>query len=290
MKQKISSISLGDKALLQPQFLNIGEALSEYCFSNIFLFRDKHKYKLVQDNECLFIQGESYDGKSYAMPGCDLSQSCELYIDKIKSILKQVDMIFPIPHSWLKYFPSEVFRYEMLDEDLDYLFTREKLRDYPGRKLHKKRNLVKQFKTNYECEITSLDSLEARNMAKEVLDNWQTQAGLTPDDADYLPCCEALDKFVQLDLNGFLFLVDGKASGFTIGECVNRLVYGIHFAKADKGVKGIYQYMFSKTAELIEPNYTVLNLEQDLGSQPLRAAKSSYQPDWMAKKFRVFLK
>lgn len=287
---EIRPITLKDKELLQPQFLNIGEALSEYCFSNIYLFRKKHEYQLVQDGKCLFIKGKSYDGKSYLMPGCDLSDHCDLYLDKIKEVLTRVDMIFPIPQKWLKYFPEDEFRFEVLEDDMDYLFTREKLRDYPGRKLHKKRNLVKQFRTLYDREVISLDSPEARDQAKLILDHWQKSAGLSPEEADYLPCCEALELFDELDLEGFLFMADGKPAGFTLGECVNRRVYGLHFAKANKEVKGIYQYMFSKTAELINPQFTLLNLEQDLGSQPLRAAKSSYQPDLMAKKVRVFLK
>lgn len=284
----MTEITLQEKELLQPRFLNIGGALSEYCFSNIFLFREKHHYHVIRQDDCLFIHGKSYDGLTYIMPGCELDEHCSEYLDRLKELLEEVDMIFPIPESWLKYFPESEFRYELLDDDMDYLFTREKLRDFPGRKLHKKRNLMKQFRQLYSREVVTLDDPQAREQAKEVLDRWQEDAGLKPEEADYLPCCEALELYDQLDLEGFLFLADGKPAGFTLGECVNRRVYGLHFAKADKRVKGIYQYMFSKTAELIDEQYTMLNLEQDLGSQPLRAAKSSYQPDMMAKKYRIF--
>ncbi len=284
------AITLEDKQELQSHFSNIGESLSEYCFSNIFLFRKKHRYQILKEGDCLLIRGKSYDGLDYVMPGCDLICHPEPFVEKVEQALHKVDMIFPIPEGWLSYFPESHFRYEALEEDMDYLFTREKLRDYPGKKLHKKRNLVRQFYGQYKNEIVSLKEEWAREQAQIILDHWQSGFPLGKEETDYYPCSEALQLFDPLDLEGFLFLADGEPAGFTLGECVNQEVYGLHFAKADKSVKGIYQFMFSKTAELISPHYRMLNLEQDLGSQPLRAAKSSYLPDSMAKKYRIFLK
>lgn len=287
---EIKDIELSDKAMLTKELQNIGGMLSEYSFSNLYLFREKHNYKIINQDGCLFIQGTSYDGLTYIMPTCDFSKNCPLCLPKLIAKLEFANMLFPMPESALSFFPQDKFRVEFLESDMDYLFTREKLRDYPGRKLHKKRNLVKQFREQNQVEVLPLGDADTMEKALTVLDAWQENSSLTKSQTDYYPCKEAIGLYRELELEGFLFLANGEAVGFTIGEKISNQVYGLHFAKGNTAYKGIYQFMFSQTANLISPNYQWLNLEQDLGSIPLRAAKSSYYPDMMGKKMRIFLK
>jgi hypothetical protein len=74
-----------------------------------------------------------------------------------------------------------------------------------------------------------------------------------------------------------------------LGEELNDETFVLHFAKAKKKFKGIYQYMFNNFAKILPPKYRRLNLEQDLDKENLRIFKSSYVPDAMLRKARVTL-
>ena len=286
---EIKDIQLSDREWLSKELQNIGGMLSEYSFSNLYLFREKHNYKIIKEDGCVFIQGISYDGLTYIMPTCDFSARCPFSMEKLISKLQYANMLFPMPESVLSYFPQDKFKIEFSQDDMDYIFTREKLRDYPGKKLHKKRNLVKQFTQHYRAQVVSLNIQGAKEKALSVLDHWQKASPLDENQTDYYPCKEALSLYNELELEGFLFLVNEEPVGFTIGEKISEKVYGLHFAKGNTNYKGIYQFMFSQTAALVSQNYEWINLEQDLGSVALRAAKSSYYPDKMGKKMRIFL-
>ena len=50
-------LTLDDKAKLESILRNSGDFLSEYCFSNLYLFRRKHRYAVEESGGCLFIRG-----------------------------------------------------------------------------------------------------------------------------------------------------------------------------------------------------------------------------------------
>lgn len=283
-------LELSHKEQIGERLEKIGYSLSEYCFSNLYLFRDTHKYEIMFTKDSFFIKGESYDKKIFLMPGCGLESKCEEHIKSFLEEIDDVDMIYPIPHELISSFPEHQFSFECLESDLDYVYEKDKLQFYPGRKLQSKRNLVKQHRTIYERNVVPLKSAESVEAAKMILDSWQEAMPLEKSDTDYEACLNALCLIEELDLEGFLFYSDGKPSGFTLGGKISDEMYGLHFAKGDKDVKGLYQYMFSKTAELIDENYKYMNLEQDLGQLSLRRMKSSYKPEFMAKKYRIFKK
>ena len=283
-------LTLDDRSRLESVLRLSGDFLSEYCFSNLYLFREKHRYAVEEAGGCLFIRGVSYDGLSYVMPCCLKQLQCPEYRDVLIAALDRVDMIFPVPARALKFFPAEQFRFESMQEDLDYIYVREKMVLYPGRRLQSKRNLLYQFLRNEpEHRVVALDEAEAREGAFAVLERWQSDSGFeNSGETDYLPCREALELYDRLGLHGFTVFGSGGAIGFLIGEPIQDDVFAFHFAKGDKSVKGIYQFLFSTAAARLAEGFSYVNMEQDLGSLPLRASKSSYLPDIMAQKYRIF--
>lgn len=283
-------LTLDDRDRLEPILRFSGDFLSEYCFSNLYLFRQKHRYAVEEAGGCLFIRGISYDGLSYVMPCCLKQLASNEYRSALIKILDRVDMIFPVPSNALAFFPPEEFRFESMQEDLDYIYEREKMRLYPGRRLQSKRNLLYQFlKNEPDYRIAGLEEAEARDGAFAVLERWQAESGFeTSDETDYEPCREALELYDRLGLRGFTVFGGSGPIGFLIGEPIQDDVFAYHFAKGDKSVKGIYQFLFSTAASRLAEGYSYINMEQDLGSLPLRASKSSYLPDVMAQKYRIF--
>lgn len=279
MDVKEQSLELSHKLLLQPFLDKVTLPISEYSFANLYLFRSIHHYTLIT-GDTTAMKGITYDGMRYIMPVLPLDED---YAEKLVQLLQPGMCLFPIHHDWLYYFTQKGFTYYYNDGDSDYVYTKEKLATYPGKKLHSKRNLLYQFTAKYSAEAVPLTS-QRINDALYVLDVWKKESG---NDVDVAACTEACMLLDKLNLCGSIYYVDGKPAAFIIGEAITPDMFAIHFAKAITDYKGIYQYLYNHCAKALPANYKYFNFEQDLGLQPLRFAKQSYQPDMIVTKYRV---
>jgi hypothetical protein len=282
---QIERLDLRHKDLLAARLRKIVEPLSEFSFANLYLFREVHRYEVILDDH-VFIRGRSYDGSRFVMPTEPpdrMGTAC------LKEQLSEADFLFPIPESWLSRFPSTEFEPEFREGDADYLYTVEKMSTYAGRRLHKKRNLMKQFVETYRHDALPLTG-DRISDAHLVLEEWKAESGLDPAQSDLGPCREALQLYDELALCGGIYYADGEPAGFVLGEEVNDETYVLHFAKARTKFKGIYQFMFNSFAKVLPAKYRFLNLEQDLDKKNLRVFKTSYIPDEMLRKARVRLR
>jgi len=279
------TLGLRHKELLYEKLKAIDIPISEYSFPNAYLFREAHSYEVLIDKE-IFLRGRTYDGCTYLMP---TKPPEEIDVQYLKEVMRRATFLFPVSEVWLPFFSTDDFRFSYEEGDRDYIYTVEKMSTLKGRHLHKKRNLLKQFVTAYTPTEAPLTS-DLMDHALFVLDAWQSEAGPSADQTDFLACREALKLYDELVLCGGIYYADGEPAGFVVGEELNTETFALHFAKARKKFKGVYQYMFNSFAKVLPPKYRLLNFEQDLDMEPLRVAKSSYLPDSMLKKFRVSLK
>lgn len=271
--------------LLARRLRDIAEPLSEYSFANLYLFRDHHSYEVVLGDH-VFVRGRTFGGRSYVMPTEHIDRMGTACIEEQ---LEEADFLFPIPETWLARFPDDRFDISFHSGDADYLYTVEKMRSLSGRKLHKKRNLLKQFTESYSHDALPLTN-DRLGDARFVLDAWKDESGVDPVATDYGPCREALQLYDELVLCGGIYYADGEPAGFVLGEELNDETFVLHFAKARTGFKGVYQYLFNNFAKILPPKYKYLNLEQDLDKENLRVFKSSYVPEAMVRKARVALR
>lgn len=279
----IEPLDLTHSKLLKDKLYNMKVRLSEFSFANLYLFRKVHDYKVLTEDECVFITGLTYDKKPFVLPLCEKENPDREKLDEMISIH---GMLFPVSEDWLKYFPEDKYIAFHDENDSDYIYTVEKMSTYSGRKLSKKRNLLKQFKELYSYEREKI-SPENKNKVFEVIDQWQADMSLPPNETDYYSSKEALEHIDDLFLDGYLYYIDGKPAGYVLGEKISEDTYALHFAKGLKEYKGIYQFMYNNLALTLEDNISYINFEQDLGIQSLRQAKSSYKPDHMGEKYRV---
>ena len=278
-------LNFSHRDLLHERLKKITIPLSEYSFPNLYLFREAHAYEVLFDHE-IFIKGVSYDGYTYLMPTVPLMDMNGAYV---KEMMAMVNFLFPIPEQWLSFFSSDEYEFTSKRGDMDYIYTVEKMRTYKGRNLHQKRNLLRRFTSAYRHEALPLTSDRLKH-AQFILDEWQTEIGHDHRQTDYASCREALKMYDELVLCGGIYYAESEPAGFILGEEVSEDTFALHFAKARRKFKGIYQYMFNTFAGILPPKYRFLNLEQDLDKEALRIAKSSYLPDSMLKKVRVGLK
>ena len=276
------SLELSHKTILQPLLQKVKLPISEYSFANLYLFRSAHTYTVIT-GDTIAIKGTTYDGVRYIMPVMPLDEE---YANTLITLLQPDMCLFPIHHDCLHFFTSKGFTYTYNDGDSDYVYTKEKLASYPGKKLHGKRNLLYQFSSRYTVEVLPLIGENVHD-ALRIVEAWQKEYG---NDADIAACIEACMLLDELSLCGSIYYVDEKPAAFIIGEAITDDMFAIHFAKAIKDYKGIYQYLYNHCAKALPAHYKYFNFEQDLGLEPLRFAKRSYQPDMIVTKYRVSAK
>ena len=275
------------KDALQPILRNKNSYLSEYSFTNAYLFREPHDYKILKHENCTFLRGITYDNKTYLMPVCPLEK---IPTEKLITLGSTVDFFFPIQEEWLQFFPEDKFQWEYMDGDSDYVYLTERLATMAGRKLSKKRNLLKQY-NEYPNREDFILTPERFNDAKKVLDIWEEEIqSCESHGTDYPETLEALEKMEEFNLVGLISYVDGAPSGFVLGEEINDNTFALHFAKGVRTYKGIYQHLYNAFSIYLQEKYLFINFEQDLGKDTLKQAKSTYYPDYMRLKYRVSLK
>ncbi|MBN1534037.1 MAG: DUF2156 domain-containing protein [Spirochaetes bacterium] len=282
---EIQDISLGHKALLHERLRAVDSWISEYSFPNLYLFRRVHEYRVIRDAE-IFILGTHYDGQRYVMPTRDAREIDPRYL---RETIAEYGLMYPVPEQWLEAFPTDVYGITYHDGDSDYIHRVDKLMTYGGKRLHDKKNLLNQFLKRYRHEALPLTN-DRLGDALSVLEQWQRDMAEPPEQTDYYPCREAIERYEELMQCGGIYYADDEPAGFIIGEELHENVFALHFAKGKRSFKGLYQFMFNNFASIMPSRYCCLNFEQDMGKESLRQAKSTYEPEYMIKKYRISLK
>jgi hypothetical protein len=76
-----------------------------------------------------------------------------------------------------------------------------------------------------------------------------------------------------------LITVDDRPVAFSIYEAISPTTVAVHFERALRSYKGLYQVINCETAKVIlSQGFEFINREEDLGDAGLRDAKMSYHP------------
>lgn len=278
-----TDISLDLQEELYPALYSLDQGVSEFTFAGLYLFRKTYHYKIARCPQGhLIISGQKDDKRFFMLP-CGV-QSIELF----KEIFKEHDYLKTLPETVAEKSRIELenngFRLIEDRDNFDYLYCKKDLAQLPGKKFHKKRNLVNAFLNNYSYSEEPLKK-EHIPLAIEILDRWQEGKDK---DADYLAAREGLEKMERLKLNGYFCRVDQKPAAYTLGEAMKKGRYFVvHFEKALSEYKGIYQFINKAFAQSLPRHIHYINREQDLGDSGLRQAKMTYRPVGFIKKYRV---
>lgn len=255
------------------------DGVSEFTFANLYLFRDRHNYRLSMLPDGLFVILGNDDNTPFFMLPFGLPVPAilaQLFSDHLR--MKCVtDSQKPVLEHW-----GYTVREDR--DNFDYLYLRSDLAELEGRKFHKKRNLIKAFISNHNYTAKPLLD-EDIPAALEVLEKWREEYGAQ---GDYLAAREALELSWELQLCGGIFFVDDVPAGYTLGEeLANSTSFVIHFEKAVTKYKGIYQFINQTFASILPDFYQTINREQDLGDAGLRQAKHSYKPSGYVIKYQA---
>lgn len=271
-------LTLEDKAFIDSFFRNYPPTLSDYTFTNLWIWNDLRHYQYQIIEEFLCIKFLDHGKETYLMPtGANFTKAL---LEKLISLMPDFCMraISEEKIETLKTMLPKDFSITPERTRFDYLYSYEELKTLSGNALQPKRNLVHQFESNYDFhyEPLTVKLLPLVIQMHEKLP--QTESSL----AEF----RALRDFEKLQIPGGALIVGDEAIAYTLGEKLNETTLDIHVEKALTEFKGAYQAI-NQLFLTHSPPVLYVNREEDLGLPSLEHAKHSYHPIQLLKKFKI---
>lgn len=281
-------LRLEDKAVLEAHLRRFPQRISGYTFASLAAWAGPYGFEWAwSSDDCVLVRrpfGEAGEFHLLQPLGVvDLGRCAALlgeaerlaYPLKLLSISKE----FLTSHADLcARFSSEEDR-----AGANYIYLASDLAELPGRHYAKKRNLIAQFESLYPgWEASPLDVRCGPHCVNILLAMAHGQ-GVPADDPSLRDELEALDftmrHLEELGQDGVMVRVAGEPVAFSVYERLDAEVGCVHFEKANRALKGLFQIVNRETARrLAAAGASLVNREEDLGDEGLRQAKLSYHP------------
>lgn len=280
---EFNDIKLKDREILIPILKKYPQCLCDYNFANMFCWAPIYKIKYCIKKNILFLYDERDD---YLFMPLGNNITPDIFFQISDSLIKsgKSGNFFLIPIRYVeKYreFLEKRFIFKINPAYGDYIYSTKSLYELKGRKLHKKRNLISQFKRlypNYKIKPLHAEMFEeCLNLSKK----WANHIKKSNDiwiKEEYIVLKRALTYFKELELEGLSLWIDKKLIGFSIWDELDDKTAVVHFEKSDLTYKGAAQIINNETAKFLLNRYEFINREQDMGISGLRQAKRSYLP------------
>lgn len=274
--------------------------LCEYCFTDLFMWRNLYNTEYCIENDILYIRQSvtDRDGYFYFMPMPSDTKLIEgIYTIILDSI--ENDYSFSFGGASFAILPiigrefKGVFHARLCREYSDYIYSAADLINLSGRKYHKKKNLVNKFKNVYKnrweyrnITINDIDAIiDFNRLWIDSCENKDMDAIYSEDEA----IKEALYNYKALGLKGGMILVDDEIIAYTLATKV-RDMYVIQIEKALPNYNGSYQMINNEFAKANCNDVKYINREEDVGIEGLRKAKMSYNPVHLEEYYELTLK
>jgi len=324
---RFKDLTLEDKPPCDQLFTQFPPVISEFTFTNLFIWRHAYQIKIsrLQNFLCLLSeQGES----SFFFPPIGEGDVIKCYQSFLQYLggkgippkLVRVPEAVVAQIDW----KTSGMKVELDRNQCDYVYLTQDLIELKGRKYHRKRNHIKQFQEKYSyqyipltpewipqclqletewCDLRHCEAspglLNESFAIKEAFTHFEklgvnpvrnSSGALNPAGVipKYDPVAEQRDIFSN-GVKGGAILINGKVEAFTLGDPLNPDTVVIHIEKANPAYEGLYPTINQAFLENQWSGYAYVNREQDLGEEGLRKAKESYFPHRLVNKYTVTL-
>jgi hypothetical protein len=287
-------LTLEDKPLFDQLFSLFPPVISEFTFTNLFIWRNCYQTKISRLQKFLCLLSD-WEENSYFFPPMGEGdvikcyQSFLQYFERkgIPPKIVRVPEAVVVQIDW----KASGMKAELDRSQCDYVYLTQELIELKGRKYHRKRNHIKQFQEKYSYQYLPLTP-EWIPQCLQLQTDWcdlrhcEASPGLLNES---FAIKEAFTHFEELGVKGGAILIDGKVEAFTLGDPLNQETVVIHIEKANPAYEGLYPTINQAFLENQWSGYPYVNREQDLGEEGLRKAKESYFPHHLVNKYTVTL-
>lgn len=299
-------IELGDKELFDKFFKMYPPEISEFTFTNLFMWRNSYNFLFIELDEHLVLFSKEYFKKQ--KPTSPRNKDNLFFLQPIGphpvEIMIQIFENFneaefhrvprKIVDGITNHKKLSSLNLEIIDDrnNWDYVYEVENLKTLPGNRYRQNRRWLKKFTDSYryDFQIISEDEIDK---VKKLQKEWWLLRGGEEDVAleeEQKAIYEALDNFTALKFKGALLCSDDKCAAYTFGEMLNPNTLVIHIEKAHMEFEGAYQAINNLFLKNCCEDVIYVNREQDLGISGLRRAKESYKPIHMVEKSIIYQK
>jgi hypothetical protein len=300
-------IEIIHKSLFDEYFRKYPPEISEFTFTNLFMWRNYYNFLFMEFNKHLVLFSYDYlksrrkpintDSRDYIYFFPPIGPTPDEIIIELFENLGNIE-VHRVPEDICENLKRSTRFTELNLEcfedrnNWDYVHSKEEILTLAGNKYRQNRRWLQKFLDDYNYEFQLLtDSLIEK--CKELQLEWCIIRACTEDEsleAEQEAIYEALDNFDNLGFNGGILCVDDKCAAYTFGEMLNDKTLVIHIEKAHLEYEGAYQAINNFFLKNCCVNAIYVNREQDLGIEGLRRAKESYKPIKMNKKSIIYKK
>jgi uncharacterized protein len=285
-QQKFNPIELSHKNLVGPVLIELAPLLAGYTFASFMSWKPIFQYEwALFQNKSLIISAYIPEQKvrHILQPLGDFSKECqEMMLNEMSRLDYQLK-IYGTSSTFIERFPEFISHFEIKNDPglANYIYRAEDLALLPGRKYAKKRNLISQADNSYSWVSSSITDNclpECINLLEQIANDDQIEKDQSLIN-ERLALDYTLHHFKELNQKGHVIKVNDKPVAFSIYEELNPSTAVVHFEKADRNLKGLYQLINRETSKAIfESGYELINREEDINLPGLRKAKQSYYP------------
>jgi hypothetical protein len=302
MKLRFSPLALDRREEYSSLFALCGERASDYSFINIWGWSEERQYEWAfHDGLCWLRLTGGPPPAVYWAPVGDWNRTD--WAEVLGNFFPHGAVFERVPQVladiWREQLGEAAMRLEEQRSEWEYLYSYEKMVALSGNRLHKKKNLLNQFKKLYDYTYAPIchKRIAAIRAMQEEWFQWrgcEESPGLA---AENVAIARVLNHWEELPgiLGGSLSVKDAEGRDKIIAYTVAEEFFGsggtvvIHFEKGLDSYKGVYQAVNQIfLAESRERAFTLVNREQDMGIEGIRQAKESYGPVGFLKKYRAF--
>jgi hypothetical protein len=299
------AIELSDKPLFDRYFKKYPPDISEFSFTNLFMWRNSYKLLYREHDGHLIL----FSKEPFAhTPNLSKRNSSLFFLPPVGS--NPVSLMIKIlqEHRGVEFHrvPGDIKngiinseQYSSLSLEIiedrnnwDYIYEVENLKTLPGNRYRQNRRWLNKFLDSYQFDFQLISEEVIEKVKKLQVEWWQKRGG--EEDAaleeEQKAIYEALDNFSELNYKGALLCIDDTCAAYTFGEMLNPNTLVIHIEKAHKEFEGAYQAINNLFLKKCCEDTLYVNREQDLGIPGLRRAKESYKPIRMVKKSIIYQK
>ena len=299
------TIELQDRKLFEDYFKKFPPEISEFSFTNLFIWSEYYKYSYLEYKAHIVIYSQDYfrnwkksisgrDKTIFFLPPIG-PNPVKIILEVFKDLN---DVEFHRVPEYLITSIKEEEEFELLNLEIledrnnwDYIYQKEDLISLPGNKFRQKRRWLNKFLEQYDYEFHVItDELVEKTLQLQL--EWcdANECQSNEDLAEEQKAIKrALEKYSDLGFYGGIVCVDGKCVAYTLGEMLNNETLVIHIEKAHIEYEGSYQAINNLFLKEFGKTAIYVNREQDLGIEGLRRAKEAYKPIRMVKKSIIHL-
>ncbi len=274
-------LSLERQADYKSRFEQCPQKTSDYSFINLWAWRDVYKLEWAWEEDLVWIRQNEPERLYWAPIG---PWEKITWNKRLQECLPRACALTRIPEELYNLWLSEVPDFMDLEDNRDhwdYIYSVQDLIELKGNKYHKKKNLLRQFRRQYQASFVAL-TIDEVERALALQEDWclwrdcESSEVLSSENRAILNTFK--DWAFLSDIIGAGLVVDENMISFTVAEPLDQETIVIHFEKGCPQYKGVYQAINQMFLSQKAQDFTYVNREQDLGDSGLRQAKESYLP------------